>query len=633
MNTFEKAKWIWIADGGKPDEYGEFFVDFTPVGDTTELVLSCDTDFAAYIGDTLVGFGQFPDFPHYKSVERLDLTPFVRGGNNTLRLVVWHHGAPDSSTYFPAEAGLIFEITSGAQTVAYSSKDTLSRFARGYVQHKCRPITMQVGYGFSYDACDEGGALRKSIEIEKTVSFVERPICRLTVGAPVPGVLVKTEGNRKLYDLGRETVGHISLVLHADTPCNVTVRWGEHAVDGWVRAYIHGRAFDFGYHLKAGENRFVNPLRRLGARFLEVESDAPVRVESIGLCPVEYPVEVLPFDAGSRQEIYDVGVHTLRCSMHDHYEDCPWREQALYAMDSRNQMICGYYAFREYDFALASLILMAKGQREDGLLNICAPAGGKLAIPSFSLIYPVQVLEYEEHSGRLAPEPVYEAARTIIRTYRNRMDEEHLIPSFSADDGLYWNFYEWTEGSDNCRDSLKTPGAPKRYDALLQTMYLRAEEAWAKLAQRHGESDARDLAATVLSVRHHFLRADGLYRLSRENENSTQLLCALAILSGVATAEETPALVKAIKGGDLVEASLSMSAFVYDALLFADKENAAWILKDIDGKYGYMLSMGATTFWETVKGEQDFSTAGSLCHGWSAMPVYYFHKFRALGIL
>ena len=37
---------------------------------------------------------------------------------------------------------------------------------------------------------------------------------------------------------------------------------------------------------------------------------------------------------------------------------------------------------------------------------------------------------------------------------------------------------------------------------------------------------------------------------------------------------------------------------------------------------------GATTFWETELGEKDFDNAGSLCHGWSALPIYYYHLFK-----
>ena len=42
-----------------------------------------------------------------------------------------------------------------------------------------------------------------------------------------------------------------------------------------------------------------------------------------------------------------------------------------------------------------------------------------------------------------------------------------------------------------------------------------------------------------------------------------------------------------------------------------------------------MLKAGSTTVWETELGEEDFSGAGSLCHGWSAMPIYYYHTLQA----
>ena len=80
------------------------------------------------------------------------------------------------------------------------------------------------------------------------------------------------------------------------------------------------------------------------------------------------------------------------------------------------------------------------------------------------------------------------------------------------------------------------------------------------------------------------------------------------------------------KSNDLVPASLSTASFVYDAVLNIDKNRYAdFVLGDIDAKYGYMLQAGATSFWETLSGEKDFGGAGSLCHGWSAMPIYYYH--------
>ena len=58
-----------------------------------------------------------------------------------------------------------------------------------------------------------------------------------------------------------------------------------------------------------------------------------------------------------------------------------------------------------------------------------------------------------------------------------------------------------------------------------------------------------------------------------------------------------------------------------------DEKYRDFVLSDIRKNYGFMLDAGATSAWETIKGSADFGGAGSLCHGWSAIPVYYYHKF------
>ena len=105
----------------------------------------------------------------------------------------------------------------------------------------------------------------------------------------------------------------------------------------------------------------------------------------------------------------------------------------------------------------------------------------------------------------------------------------------------------------------------------------------------------------------------------------TQLGNAFALLIGLGD-ERT---VKAIKEDKtLVPATLSTAGFVYDALLNYSLDEADYILTDIRTKYKYMLDNGATSFWETIDGEKAFDGAGSLCHGWSALPVYYYNVLK-----
>ena len=57
---------------------------------------------------------------------------------------------------------------------------------------------------------------------------------------------------------------------------------------------------------------------------------------------------------------------------------------------------------------------------------------------------------------------------------------------------------------------------------------------------------------------------------------------------------------------------------------FSTKERSVEAL----GVLKKMLDMGATTFYETEEGASSFGGAGSLCHGWSALPIYYLNLFK-----
>ena len=109
-----------------------------------------------------------------------------------------------------------------------------------------------------------------------------------------------------------------------------------------------------------------------------------------------------------------------------------------------------------------------------------------------------------------------------------------------------------------------------------------------------------------------------------DQRNELALTNALGVISGVAD-EYKDIVANKLKSGELTPCSLSMKTFVYDALILADKEgNREYILNDIRHTYKKMLDFGSTTVWETAVGRDDFEGAGSLCHGWSSIPVYYY---------
>ena len=120
-----------------------------------------------------------------------------------------------------------------------------------------------------------------------------------------------------------------------------------------------------------------------------------------------------------------------------------------------------------------------------------------------------------------------------------------------------------------------------------------------------------------------FDKSSGFYYNKTDYEYKSELTNALCVLCGAAVDADFIAK-KLATESELTPISLSMLTFNYDALLKVNNKYKDYILSDIDTRYEKMLSCGATSFWETEQGESAFDNAGSLCHGWSAMPVYYY---------
>ena len=631
MSVFEKAKWIWQSAAAKQDEHAEFFANFTYHGAGKALLrISADSDYCVYINGELVSHGQYGDFPHYKIYDEIDVTAYLREGDNAFAVQAWYYGL-DSSTYIRGEAGVLFEIVSDNAVLLSSNQNVFSRLSKTYASHREKWITPQLGCSYTYDATKEDGWITRggegfaqAVESERVLPMHVRPIARLTTGSAVKGVLVKQEGNRYLYDFGKEIVGDFRLRFKTECAQRVTLCYGEHIVDGWVRDKIGTRDFSIDYFAKSGDNDYLGFFRRLGLRYIELRSEQAMENICVEVLPRSYPVVEQPFVCADEtlQKIYDVCVYTLRLCMHEHYEDCPWREQALYALDSRNQMLCGYYAFKEYAFPRACLKLFAETRRSDGLLPICAPAGSDLTIPSFSVHYFTQVREYGDYSGDWAfVEEIFPKLASVLSVFINAQGDGGLLKVF--EDKTHWNFYEWEKSLDGQFEYTDDT----KCDLILNCLYSIALREMGYICKKLQKTDiyTERVKSLNLAINKAFKRESGYYALFSKGEEYCELGNGLAILCGAATGETAEKLCEKLTSNhDWTRVTLSMKCFKYDALLAVNKEKYRdFILEDIRTTYCKMLDAGATTFWETEDGESAFENAGSLCHGWSALPVYY----------
>ncbi|MBR5060162.1 MAG: hypothetical protein IKX06_05250, partial [Clostridia bacterium] len=501
--------------------------------------------------------------------------------------------------------------------------------------------------GSSYEASGDGAGYEASDPCEKPMRLV-------TDKLRMSGELREGRGIYAVADLGEETFGYFSMKVSVKRPAVIGIGYSDHLDDLRARSYVGGRNFAATVIVPEGETSFTHLFSKIGARYVQIYAECDdITINSLGIVPVFYPLDeghagIFETNDALHEAIYETSLRTLRLCMNEHYMDCPQREQALYAMDSRNQMLCGYYAFGEYEYAKESLRLMGRSLRSDGLLELCSPAKCSVTIPSFSIHWIIALCEYTKFSGDTAFFAEWlNVANTIMRAMLSNRTQNGCLKRWDGN-AEWWNFHEW---SGELSGSLGIPSEGGA-DACLTALFIIATDMLSKLlaevAPENG--NAREQAAMlqelIKEMRAAFnktffdddlkiyasFNSDGVLSDHSEYTNS------LAILSGAASlsAETLRGALKAVSGSrelptEVLPCTLSTSIFKYDALMSVSPSNITLVMKDIEKNWGKMLFCGATSFWETIAGADDFDDAGSLCHGWSAVPVIVYYKY-ILGI-
>ena len=462
------------------------------------------------------------------------------------------------------------------------------------------------------------------------------PGAALAVRSPAPGM----DGRYFIIDLGAETVGLLEFEVEAPAGTVLLIAHGEHLDNGRVRAKISIRNFADRYICKEGWTSFQMPFRRLAGRYLEIHSTHEISLRSFGLRPVEYiPARRSAFQVPDTRQtrLHQVAIRTLELCRHEHFEDCPWREQALYGYDSRLQALYGYLAFGDYRFAEVSLSLLGQTLSSDGFLALTAPGRCDITIPIFTFAWVAAVAEHWLYSGK----------PTLYRAMSGVIDRimEYAFSRFDAETGLYglprgdryWHFYEWTPGLTG--EGASAPGGTPH---IAYNLHLHeAARAYAWMLSHSGKPAQRlerRLRALRETIHREFWRSADFYGTvpTSEVEPSSgevafELVQALALHEGIVPPKQRGRLFETLASGKLQSCSLSALVYLAKPMLAQSPKSRAWISGRLELLWEKMIASGATSLWETKAAGDDFDFAGSLCHGWSALPVWY-HASAILGI-
>ena len=448
------------------------------------------------------------------------------------------------------------------------------------------------------------------------------------------------DGFYVLVDLGREECGFLTLDVDTDAGTVIDIGHAEHAENGRIRTFIGSRRFAGRYRARDSRQTYCRWARRMAGRFIQLHvRGARTRfvLNEVSVRPAVFPVNERSAPAGlspKEKTIWDVGVRTLRLCMHEHYEDCPWREQALYANDSRIQMLAGYFAFdSDNKMPDLALELLSKGIDEKGWIELCMPAKIGLAIPSFTFSWVLALGDHVKYRRNPAfTKSMMPALRKIMYKREGEL-VDGLLPCPRG--RRYWQFYDWAKDLSGALSKAlagEDGSTPDQFESPLNLFAVLAFEAAADCAAFVGEADDaarwRGTAERMRgAVSSRFWNAEKRQIETRLGASlaPSELAQALALLANAIPEDERAGVVKKLSApSDWTQTTLSQSLYKYEALRAAGGAAERAMRKSLDETWSAMLDAGATSFWEVSEGWKAFGGAGSLCHGWSAVPVYFY---------
>jgi hypothetical protein len=476
----------------------------------------------------------------------------------------------------------------------------------------------------------------------------DRPVASMKPQIDQPGAMLEDNsdwttihpahdgaGVRVLLDYGRELVGFQEFEIDAGAGGAGTI------VDVHNFEFIQrdGRFNlnesmnnSFRYICRDGVQRYKTFLRR-GLKYSWMtlrDFHQPVRVRFVRVQMSTYPQSGAGQFACSDKmldEIWKVGVHSVRCCSEDTYTDCPTYEQTLWVGDARNEALVDLVANGDPRLSARSLRLTGQSLQRSRITESQVPSGWRNLLPTWTFLWMRWAQEHHQLVGDK------EFARELLGYLERNI--EGMKKEINTD-GLFamfgWNLFDWAP-MDTPADGIVTHINCLASLGLRQSAQLARDlgddakaKEWEALADGLSDAVNKHLWSENKGAYVDCIHADGSPSTVFSQQTQTA-----AFISGVASSDRAEKCRKIVHDppSDFVKAgSPFFMFFLLEALVLEKRYDA--LIDTIRDYWGKQIDAGATTFWEMYQDGAARLTR-SHCHGWSAAPTFFLTQY-VLGI-
>ena len=464
------------------------------------------------------------------------------------------------------------------------------------------------------------------VNITDDHQLYQQPTPLLEVYEIKPEDVGKIDDGHYFIDFGQEITGHFQMEASGTKGDRIEIRSGEELLAGEEARVRYQMRCDCKYQefwtLSGNHSDILQHYDYKAFRYVEViASVGIVNLDSFKAIVRHYPFDETncQFDSSNTilNKVWEICKNGVKYGSQDGFLDCPSREKGQYLGDAT---VTGH----SHIYLSGDLRLYKKGIKDFALSTFISPGMMAVApgsymqeIADYSMQWPMQLLNYYQHSGdKEFLMEMYPVAEKLLEYYQQYQREDGLLEEVKE-----WNLVDWPENLRDGYDFELTKLVGSGCHNVINAFYcgmVKAINDIRDILEIEYVDIFQELKSSFINVFYTDRR-----KLFIDAENSTHSALhsnILPLFFNLAPKEAENIIVDLIKKKGL-SCGVYMSYFVLKALAEVEEYQLIFdlITSDDEHSWGNMVNEGATTCFEAWGKDQKWNT--SLCHAWASAPI------------
>ena len=623
------AKWIW-ASTTSANSYVAFRKTFSldEVPEEAVANIAAESKYYLWLNEELAvldGASKRGATPYDSFYEQVDLTDYLKQGENTLVILVSYNGRGGNSSVDPGKAGLLFQMQAGDQAIVSDSSFKANRL-RAYRNQgllgadwpNYSQSSMLAEWNVYYDARESVGDYTAA-DFDDSAWEDATVVCEAgaqpfndTYLSVIP--LMKFDEEYTFLEseyIGQKLAQDTTITIDLPENMQFSPYFELTAESSGLRFTYYTNtltsqgidSFRDDYVTAEGAQAYESLPWRSGSQLI-IEAPAGITFTKIGYRRSGYDSERSGSFVTENEDVntlWEKAVNTLLICMRDTYMDCPERERSPYIGDAANQIGETFYSLDENSWAMTkkTILNIIGWTKTDNCIPLRSPSLAANENPVQTLNFLVSVYEYLLYTG---DEETVRLFYPVAVNYLKLWDLNEDGSIVYRNGTFMW--VDWGDGADA--------------EVLQNCWYYYALSSTQKLAKALDIStDEAFFTERIQKVAAGFekFKKQGGYSSDTAYDDRAN---AMAVVSGLADEDMYDEILNILT--TTYGASPYMEKFVEEALCMMGEYDAC--LTRMLTRYQPMIDDKDSTLWELW--EKD---AGTINHGWTGGSLTVLSKY------